>query len=96
MDKIAEIQKILEELGGAAQIAEELKRFTRDCAYISDHWAELLQQYPNRWIAVMGGRVTASADTLSSLVHDIPEKDRRFVKIDFMDTHPKPLIVAAA
>ncbi|MBI1984882.1 MAG: hypothetical protein HYS60_02095 [Candidatus Wildermuthbacteria bacterium] len=95
MNAFKELRRIIEEMGGAWQIAGELEQFKQDSLYISEHWGELLSQYSNKWIAVLQSKVIASADRLSDLMSAVPERDRVFTAVKFMDTDPKPLILMA-
>ena len=76
--------------------AEKSEQFTQDHVYIEEHWEELLKEYPDKWIAVLQGKIIASADSSSALISAIPKQDRGSTAIKFMDTDPKPLILIAA
>ena len=85
-------QKDFEKLGGA----ESLMRFTRDHIYVEEHWAELITQYPDQWIAVYDGEVIAVANDIPTLIASIPEEQRGSIVVKFMDTDPRTLILVAA
>ena len=91
-----ELRRVIEEMGGTERIAEKLKQFTRDKEFVSKHWEELLRQYPDKWIAVLRGRVIAFADDLKTLIGSIPEEDRSATVVKFLNANPKPLILMAA
>jgi len=91
-----ESQRVIEEMGGKKKIIAELSQFRRNCALVAFLWENLLERYPNKWIAYLKNRVIASADSLEELLGSIPEENRGSTVIKFMDTNPRPLILAAA
>jgi hypothetical protein len=49
----------------------ELQRFSRDMRYFSDHWEELLTQYPEQWIAIFNEEVAGSAPDFDQLLAEL-------------------------
>ena len=50
------------------------QRFQNDAFYVRDRWEELLQQFPDRWIAVYGQKVVTTARTHKELVAKLRRK----------------------
>lgn len=57
-----------------SDVRAELERFKRDTAYYREHWEELLDQYPERWAAIVNERVVGSAPDLRELLDEIRMK----------------------
>lgn len=57
-----------------AQVQEELERFTRDMLYFDQHRQELLQQHPERWIAIYHQEVVGAAKELRRLIRQLERK----------------------
>ena len=53
---------------------EELKRFKRDTSYYEAHRQELLEQYPEQWVAIYEQRVVGTAKNLKRLVAQLQRK----------------------
>lgn len=43
------------------QVQQELERYERDAEYFEEHREELLQRYPERWVAIYNQRVVGAA-----------------------------------
>jgi len=93
MNKSEEIRRTVEAMGSPEEVAESLRGFTQDAEFVLEHWAELLKQYPDKWIAVLQEQVIASADTLQKLLDSLPESDRASAHIDLIKTNPTPFIL---
>jgi hypothetical protein len=50
------------------EVQEELERFRRDSDYLQAHYEELLDRYPERWVAVFNERVVGVAPELDELL----------------------------
>lgn len=55
-------------------LQEELEHFSRDLAYYSRHYEELLAQYPGKWIAIFGETVVGFAEERGTLVQDLRKR----------------------
>lgn len=49
-------------------VEEELKRYGKDLEYLDEHRQELLERYPERWVAVYNLRVVGAAKDLRRLI----------------------------
>jgi hypothetical protein len=56
------------------QVQQELERFTSDAQYFDQHRRELLQAYPERWIAIYNHQVVGAAKHLKRLVAQLERK----------------------
>lgn len=50
------------------RVQEELKRFKRDTSYYEAHHKELLEKYPEQWVAIYNQQVVGAAKDLKRLV----------------------------
>jgi hypothetical protein len=51
----------------------ELQRFHRDVEYYEDHWEQLLEQYPEQWVAILNEQVVGAdpdADRLLTMLRE--------------------------
>ncbi len=44
------------------QVQQEIERFTQDMLYFDQHRQELLQQYPERWVAICNQQVVGAIE----------------------------------
>jgi hypothetical protein len=56
------------------EIQEDLDRFQRDAEYFDQHRQELLQTYPEQWVAVYHQRVVGAAKSPRKLVEHLKRK----------------------
>ena len=56
------------------QAQQELERFTQDMLYFDQHRQELLQQYPERWVAIYNQQVVGAAKDLKRLIKQLERK----------------------
>ena len=49
----------------------ELQRFQQDTDYLRTHWEELLQQYPEQWVAILNREVVGVAPNFDQLLTDL-------------------------
>jgi hypothetical protein len=60
--------------GRVSKMQAELQRFKRDTAYYEAHQEELLEQYPEQWVAIYDERVVGADADLHHLLTTIKEK----------------------
>jgi hypothetical protein len=51
-----------------------LARFQRDIDYYESHYDELLQQFPEQWVAIYKQRVVGSDDDLDRLLQQLKQE----------------------
>jgi hypothetical protein len=57
-----------------SQVQQEIERFTQDTLWFDDHRQEMLQQYPERWVAIYNKQVVGSSKDLDQLVGKLERK----------------------
>ncbi len=56
------------------QVQDELERYRADALHFEAHRQELLEEYPERWIAVYGRQVVGTARRLPRLLEKLDRK----------------------
>ena len=56
------------------QVQQELDRSRADALYLEEHREELLEQYPERWVAIHNRRVVGAAKDPRRLVKQLERK----------------------
>ena len=69
----------------------------QDVQFLEAHWDELLEQYPDKWIAIWDKKVVASAESESGLIPQLRTKGLQSsgALIQEMETDPKLWILTA-
>jgi len=90
-----ELDKLLENMGGIEKVLEDFARHERDVEFFEYHHKELLEKYPDKWVAVYDVEVIDTDKDFFALLDHLKEKGIPTNKtvIHFMDTDPKPLIL---
>ena len=57
------------------EVQAELARFHRDTQYYEGHYAELLERYPEQWVAIYHERVVGAAPDFDELLDDLQTKE---------------------
>ena len=65
---------IVNEAGGLEVMMEKMNERNALVRKMEAEYADLLERYPNRWVAVSKDGVAASADTLKGLFAELREK----------------------
>ena len=91
----AEVMRLIEEMGGAKAINDDLREFRRLVDRLWQEKPSLLQQYPDKWVAMSLNGVVAVGDSIEYVLDEterrgIPRKD---VVLEYMDTDPMDLIL---
>ena len=55
-------------IGDPQRLDADLQRFRKDAKVLSSQRTKFAEKYPNRWVAVYGGKVQADADSLDHLL----------------------------
>lgn len=50
-----------------------LQRFQRDVDYYQAHYEELLEQYPEQWVAIFQEKVVGASPDLEDLLNDLKQ-----------------------
>ena len=81
-------------LPNEAEILQMLEEADRNGRYVAAHYRELLQQYPNRWIAVYEEKVVAVSRSHKALLKQLDKLGcrRNGSVTQFLDTDPPQCI----
>jgi hypothetical protein len=52
-------------------LEKEIERFRKDGEYLEEHRKELLEQYPEQWVAIFNGEVVAAAEDHEELLDQL-------------------------
>lgn len=88
---------IAEFLGEPKKIDEDLRRYRKDIDFVSVNHDQLLNRYPERWIAVIDQKVVADCENVNGLMETVAAQDleRAGIYISFTTENPPTLILAA-
>ena len=88
-------EHVLEQLGDPALIAAKLDEFRELAIRMDQEHSELLRLYPDKWVAMGGDGVVASADTMDELFRQLDEMQipHSDVVHDYMNTKPESLLL---
>lgn len=80
-----------------AQVQSDLEHYHADALYFAAHRQELLDQYPDRWVAVYDRQVVASAKQLPRLLQQLDRQGlpRGKVFVEYLATNEDLLILRA-
>ena len=70
----ADQRAILEQIGSPAEVDREIQSFRRAALRLSSKHPNLVDKYPNEWVAVYQGRVRARGRSLNSLLIQLEKK----------------------
>jgi hypothetical protein len=60
--------------GRMNQVQAELERFKKDTAYYEAHYEELLEKFPERWVAIFDQQVVGVSPGYEPLLTELQEK----------------------
>ena len=88
--------EFLELIGDPQQFSRDMDTFRRNAAVLSSGGENLIERYPDQWVAVYGGAVQASAESLDGLLarmdaQDIPRSD---AIVRLIEREPPTMILA--
>lgn len=61
------------------------RRYWRDSDWFDAHDAELAEQYPNQWVAVLSGKVISHSTSLEQVLREVEEQGVDFPVIGFVE-----------
>lgn len=75
---------------------QELDRYNKDMDHFYRHRPQLLEQYPEQWVAIYNQRVVGAAKDIESLVKDLKEQglEPGHVFVKYL-TGDEPLLILA-
>lgn len=88
-------EEVLELIGDPREINRSLAIFSKSTRLVADHYSELMERYPDEWIAVYNGRVRAHGKSFQAVLDEVDAKGlpRAQTLLRFMNTKPQTLIV---
>jgi len=77
------------------EIREGLAQFNKDHNWLSEYHAELLEKYPDQWVAVFKEKIVGAGPDLNQIIEDLRGQgiDTGRVAISLIETNPRPLIL---
>ena len=93
--EIEKVRKLIKGLGGVNEVHKGLIEFTIRVEHMESLRAELLKQHPNKWVAMADGKIVTNADSLEDVLKELDAFGirRRDAVVEFMDTHPRNMIL---
>ncbi|MCH8109490.1 MAG: hypothetical protein IIB15_05110 [Chloroflexi bacterium] len=88
-------RSLVKQLGGAKQVLEELREYTRLVECMKSLRPGLLEKHPDKWVALANGEVVAVADSLEAVLEELDQRgiQRANAVVEFLDTHPRNMIL---
>jgi hypothetical protein len=77
------------------QVQAELQRFKKDTAYYEAHHDELLEKYPEQWVAIYNQKVVGASPDYEQLLNDLQAKGYSVghVFVHYLTRHDEVLIL---
>lgn len=93
-DKISKKQ-ITALLGSPGEIDQELREFRKSAQLLSSDRPRLIEEFPQRWVAIYKGEVRLNSSSFSQLLTLIDEENipRSSVIVRFIDKNIKTLVL---
>ncbi len=91
-----DVMSILEEMNTTpAEVAASLQEFSESARALSSNHPHLVDDYPDKWIAVFRGTVHAHGDTLDEVLAKVDEEGipRSEVIIRLIEREPRTFIL---
>lgn len=88
-------QFILEQLGDPADVVRELKAFRRSARSLDKQLPDLVNRYPEQWVAVLDGKVRAHGQTFDEVMTKIDQEGlpREHTIVRFIDNGDLTMIL---
>lgn len=79
-------------------VQQELEQFRSDAQYLEDHREELLEQYPERWVAIYNQQVVGAAKDAKRLKRQLERKGIPASRVfrEYLTKKEELLILASA
>ena len=91
----ASVMKVVETMGGPGAILEDLGEFRRVVDRLWEERAELMERYPERWVAVGMEGVVAVGDSMRDVLDTVEARGlrEREVVVEHLQANPPVLIL---
>ena len=89
------LMEVVEKLGGAERIREDLRRSSHRSMQMDARKAELEELYPDRWVALIDDGDAIAADSLEGVLKELDEQgiSRREAVVKLMESSPSVIII---
>ena len=89
------IEEMIAELGGAAGIAEGLRRYGERCDLFDRRRDELTAQYPDQFVAMAADDTTFASKTLDGIYNEIDRRgiDLEYCVVEYLNSKPEVWIL---
>ena len=89
------LKAIFERAGGPQAVADEMDAFHRNMRDMESVRTELVEYYPNEWVAYHEGQVQAHGQSINAVLEQVDALGwpRTVVAIGFMDADPTSMIL---
>lgn len=67
----AYVMAVIEGLGGAQAIVDGIREFSKIHSRLRSEWASLMENYPDKWIAMGKEGVLAVGDSMDSVLEEV-------------------------
>ena len=89
------LMEVVEKLGGAERIREDLQRSSHRSRRMDARRAELEELYPDKWVALLDDGDVIAADSLEGVLKELDERgiSRRETVVKLMESSPSVIII---
>ena len=86
---------VIAEMGGLQKLAEGMREYHELVVRMRSEYAELIEMYPNRWVAMGKNGVLAVGTSMNEVLEEIERQgvDSGEAVVEFLDTDPPVLIL---
>ena len=91
----AYVMSVIESLGGAQKMADEMREHSKIWKRMRAEHAALMEQYPDKWVAMGKEGLLAVGDSMDEVIEEVESQgiQEEGVVIEFLDTDPPILIL---
>jgi hypothetical protein len=88
-------QFIREQIGDPADIVRELQEFDRSARSLDKQLPDLVDRYPDQWVAVLDGKVRAHGRNFDEVMQKIDQEGlpRKRTLVRFLEKDPRAMIL---
>jgi hypothetical protein len=91
----ARAQQLRELVGDPSQVAHDLARFREAARALSSDQPRFIEEYPQKWVAVLANKEVLASDSLDALLKELDEKgvSREHAIVRFIDRNERTLFL---
>ena len=88
-------EAIAELIGDPDRFAREMQDFRETAKVLSADHERMIDNYPDKWVALYSGEVRAFGDSIDSVLDEVDAKGipRSQIIVRFIDTEPRTMIL---